>query len=66
LADLTKGKLKAPREKIVEALRGRIRDHHRFMLQLHLEQIGSLEKAVEDVERRLAIGSNPFARESNS
>jgi hypothetical protein len=25
---------------LVEALRGRLRPHHRFLLKLHLEQIG--------------------------
>jgi transposase len=60
LADLAKGRLKAPREKIVEALRGRVRDHHRFMLQLHLEQIASLEKAIDEIERRLGERLEPF------
>jgi transposase len=60
LADLAKGRLKASREKIVEALRGRVREHHRFMLQLHLEQIASLEKAIDDVEKRLGERLEPF------
>jgi transposase len=60
LADLAKGRLKAPREKIVEALRGRVRDHHRFMLQLHIEQIASLEKAIDEIERRLGERLEPF------
>jgi hypothetical protein len=36
LADLTKGRLKATRAQLVEALRGRVTPHHRFMIQLHL------------------------------
>jgi transposase len=32
-------RLKAPREKVLEALRGRMRDHHRFLIQLHLAQV---------------------------
>ena len=31
LVELTDGRLKAPRAQLVEALRGRVREHHRFM-----------------------------------
>src|SRR5881394_4429668 len=39
LADLVHPRVKAPREKLVEVLRGRVSEHHRFMLKLHLGQI---------------------------
>jgi transposase len=58
LAKLTTGRLKADKEEIVEALRGTITDHHRFMIKLHLEQIEQLERAVRDVEAR--AGAAPF------
>jgi len=58
LADLTQGRLKASREQIVEALRGTLTEHHRFMIKLHLEQIEQLERAVRDVEAR--AGAGPF------
>ena len=61
LADLARGRLKArSREQIVEALRGRVREHHRFMLKLHLEQISSLEKAIAEIEGRLGERLEPF------
>ena len=34
LVELTKGRLKAPRPTLVEALRGHVRDHHRFVIKL--------------------------------
>ena len=46
LADLTRGRLKATRADLVEALHGRVTDHHRFMIQLHLTQIDALGAAV--------------------
>ncbi len=58
LADLTTGRLKASREQIMEALRGNVTDHHRFLLKLHLDQIEQLEQAVRDVEARASAG--PF------
>jgi len=59
LADLAAtGRLKASRDQIVEALRGTVTDHHRFMLKLHLDQIDQLERAVREVEERARAG--PF------
>jgi transposase len=52
LADLTEGRLKAPRDQIMEALRGTITDHHCFIIKLHLDQIGQIERAVREVEDR--------------
>jgi transposase len=60
LADLTTGRLKASRAELIEALRGSIRDHHRFLLRLHLDQIDALDKAVRDVEARLGAALQPF------
>ncbi len=63
LADLARGRLRASREQIVEALRGRVREHHRFMLKLHLEQVSSLEKAIAKIEARLGECLEPFREE---
>lgn len=62
LIDLTTGRLKAPREKLVEAVRGKVRDHHRFMLRLHLTQVDSLQQAVRELEARLGDQLEPFRR----
>jgi transposase len=60
LAALARGRLRASREQIVEALRGRVREHHRFMLKLHLEQVSSLEHAIAKIEARLGECLEPF------
>jgi transposase len=60
LADLTTGRLKAPRHELVEALRGRMRPHHAFLIKLHLDQIDTLEQAVRGVETRLGDALKPF------
>jgi transposase len=59
LAKLTYG-LKAPREALVEALRGRITEHHRFLLRLHLSQVDTIKEAIERVEERLDSVLEPF------
>src|SRR6266498_3307262 len=52
LVDLTSGRLKASRAALKDALQGRVTEHHRFMLKMHLEQLERLEAAVRDVEAR--------------
>lgn len=52
LVDLTGGRLKASRASLKDALQGRVTEHHRFMLKMHLDQLEHLEAAVRDVEAR--------------
>jgi transposase len=60
LADLTRGRLKATRADLVDALHGRVTDHHRFMIQMHLGQIDGLERAVAAIEARIGEALGPF------
>ena len=60
LADLTSGRLKATRTELVEALRGRVTAHHRFILKLHLTQVTALDAAVADIEVRIGETLVPF------
>lgn len=63
LIELTSGRLKAPRPQLRDALQGRVTDHHRFMLKMHLEQVEHLEAAVRDLEARADQGSFRVATE---
>lgn len=60
LADLTGGRLRTPRPQLVEALLGRITPHHQFLLQLHLDQIETLETAIAKLEAQVAGAVAPF------
>lgn len=60
LVELTSRRLKASREELVEALRGRVTAHHRFMLQVHLRQIDSLEQAIGLLEEQAAEALAPY------
>jgi transposase len=62
LVELTQGRLKAPREVLVEALRGNLRDHHRFLIKLHLDQVDALNKAVRELEARVEEHLTPFRK----
>ena len=58
LADLARGTLRKKRAALVEALRGRVRDHHRVLLKALLGHVDHLEHAIAElsaeIDRRLA------------
>lgn len=60
LADLGDVRLKSAREDRVEALRGRVTEHHRFMLNLHLNQIRSVEATIDGLDQRIEKAVTPF------
>jgi len=59
LTALTRG-LRASRAQLVEALHGRVTPHHRFMLNLHLEQIEAIEGGLSTLEQHLSEALAPF------
>ena len=61
LADLTRGRLKATRADLLDALHGRVTDHHRFMIKLHLAHVDALETAIATIEARIGDALGPFA-----
>jgi len=60
LAALGHGRLQSSRAERVEALRGRVTRHHRFLLALHLEQVEALERAIASVEAEIEQALAPF------
>src|SRR5919107_841069 len=60
LAALAHQRVKAPRERLTEALRGRVTSHHRFPLRLHLRQIDALEVAVAEIDPEGEADLEPF------
>lgn len=60
LADEARGRLKTKRPELIEALRGRVTEHHRFLLKLHLDTIELLERQIDEIDERLAGALTPF------
>lgn len=56
----TSGRLQADPDRLRAALEGHVRDHHRFLLQLHLDQITALEHGLRTIDDRLAERLRPF------
>jgi transposase len=53
LAELADRRIKASRKQLYDALHGRLTDHHRFMLELYLEQYDSLAAAIEKLDQKI-------------
>jgi transposase len=53
-------RVKASRASIVEALRGKVTAHHRFLLKLHLGQADALQTAIDEVDREAGERLEPF------
>ena len=60
LASLADRRVKASQEELREALRGRVRKQHRFLLRLHLNQIDSLATALATIDAQVEENLGPF------
>jgi transposase len=54
LADLAQGRLRAKRALLEQALSGRVRAHHRFLLAEHLTQLDDLEAQIGRFDARIS------------
>jgi len=53
LADLAGKQIKATPKELYDALHGRLTDHHRFLLGLHLRQWDALEATIREIDREV-------------
>lgn len=60
LTQLVDGRVKASREAIAQALRGRVTDHHRFMLGMHLKTFDALKGIIAELDTRIGGALAPF------
>jgi transposase len=60
LAQLAHRRIKAPPEALREALRGRVTRRHRFLLQLHLQQIDAIDAAIDQIDQEVDADVEPF------
>lgn len=65
LADLADRRIKATPKELYDALHGRVTDHHRFRLRLHLAQYDALAEAIAALDKEIdaAIGRIDKERE---
>jgi len=61
LADLARKRLREKIPHLQLALRGRVTEHHRFLLRLHLDHITQLEELLDRLNVRIEEALAPFA-----
>lgn len=60
LADLAKHVLRKKIPQLQQALAGKVRDHHRFLLRQLLEEVQFLERKIEDLDGHIGETNQPF------
>jgi len=60
LADLVRTKVRASRAQLTEALRGRLADHQRLLLGLHLAQADAIAAAIARIDAEVNARLEPF------
>ena len=55
LAALADKRLKAKPKQLYDALHGRLTEHHRFLLQLHLGQWDTLDATIRNIDREMEV-----------
>jgi transposase len=68
LADLARGRMKARRAALIEALNGRFDEHHAELARMLLDQIDALSAQIDKLSRRIEelTGAMPAARGVNA
>ena len=60
MADLARGKLRRKQEALEQALRGRMSDHHRMLIALHLEHVDLLDEQIDHLSAEIAARLRPY------
>jgi transposase len=60
LADRVQTRIRASRRQVIEALRGRLAEHQRQLLQIHLDQIAAIDRALAALDAALDHSLDPF------
>jgi transposase len=60
MAEFARGRMRAKREQLVQALTGQLKPHHRFLIAEHLAHIDTLEEAIERLSGEIAEQLHPY------
>lgn len=65
IAEMASGRLKSKIDQLVEALNGKVTEHHKFLLRFHLSniafQLDQIQMLDEEIQRRMT----PFQKEAS-
>jgi transposase len=60
LAELARGRMRSKRELLAQALQGRVKPHHSFLLSEQLADIDALEEAIDRMSTEIAVRVRPY------
>jgi transposase len=63
LADMAQRQLRGKIPELEQALKGHLREHHRFMLRLLWKQLAQQEELINELEAKIGEVTRPFAAE---
>lgn len=63
MAKLAKGRLRSKSKELEQALKGKMRDHHRFMILCRLSHIKCLYETIGDLDAQIDACMEPFRKE---
>ncbi len=64
LAELARGKLRSKRDQLAQALAGRLRPHHQFLLSEHLAHLDYLDEAIARFSHEIAERLRPHTAQA--
>jgi transposase len=64
ISQMAKGKLKKKVDLLEKALNGKLTNHHRFLLRMHLENIDHFAKQITKIDEEIQRKMVPFQKES--
>jgi transposase len=63
IAELAKGRLRKKIPELVEALRGNVSEHHRYLIEMSLRHLESLGDLIADLDERIDKAMEPYREE---
>lgn len=60
IESMAKGKLKKKSDLLMKAMKGRVTDHHRFLLRMHLEHIDFLIRQIANLDAVIYVKLEPY------
>lgn len=59
-AELARGRLRSKIPQLVEALEGKVEEHHRLLLRKHLDHLAYLQEAIAEINRLIEEKMQPY------
>lgn len=64
ISEMASGKLKKKVPQLIEALNGRVTEHHRFLLRFHLDNIAFQLEQIQELDDEIQKRMIPFQKEN--